>query len=73
MCLQSATAVFAPRPRVEQCDQTGQNPAHLGGYQDFWAGKIFDGAVGGLGGLLHKMRKYRNIFTKTAQIFDWGG
>ena len=56
-----------------QCDQTGRNPAHLGGFQHFWAGKIFDGAVGGLGGLLHKMRKWRNFFTKIARIFGWGG
>ena len=56
-----------------QCDQTGRNPAHLGGFQHFWAGKFFDGAVGGLGGLLHKMRKWRNFFTKIAQIFRWGG
>ena len=59
--------------RFIQCDQTGQNPAHLGGFQHFWAGKFFDGAVGGLGGLLHKMRKWRNFFTKTARIFGWGG
>ena len=42
---------------AKQCDQTGRNPAHLGGFQHFGAGKIFGGAVGGWGGLLHKMRK----------------
>ena len=29
---------------LTQCDQTGRNPAHLGGFQHFWAGKFFDGA-----------------------------
>ena len=56
-----------------QCDQTGRDLAHLGGFQHFWAGKFFDGAVGGLGGLLHKMRKLRNFFTKMAQFLGGAG
>ena len=52
----------------EQCDQMRRVPAKFGGFWHMCGGQNFGVAVGGCGGLLHKMRKWGNFFAKTAQI-----
>ena len=42
---------------LSQCDQMRRVPAKFGGFWHMCGGQNFGVAVGGCGGLLHKMRK----------------
>ena len=68
----------------EQCDQIWRVPAKFGGFRHSCGGQNFGVAVGGCGGLLNKMRKMRQFFTKLPKFLavaanfggiqsSWGG
>ena len=57
----------------QQCDQIWRVPAKFGGFRHSCGGQNFGVAVGGCGGLLNKMRKMRQFFTKLPKFLAVAG